>query len=926
MLVAMQANRMMPPCALDQCLQKQMLTSYKNRTKSVPFFVHIFDEISEKMAARNQTKDLKCATHLLNDKFRNMTEEKKAIVRDLGFGGLMHIPPLRVDHQLLRELAKNFKIGENKLRTGYGSFHITPKKIGDALGINATGDLFPEKVDYKKLSESDKIIFRRFQGKTLKSLTDDMMQIGVGNEEERLMFKRIFILYIQMAFLLPTTINKISPVHLVPIFEMEGIEDRNWGGDYQEKKKKAINGCLFALMIIYFHLSKNRRNNRGERPPKPWIVNWTKEQLVKRMNEEREETLTETTESDTSTSESEAQEDSEDSGIKHPGKKGKKMASRKRKQREEESDSDSESESESSDETPQKKKKVVVEDSPPEEDQYFDGETYEISSDELDELLGVNVQKSAAEGDNQADLRSTEGRYVSSETLPAVNLGSDDTSSQRRTEQSSVNQPSQSMLTPDDSNVMVVREQTPSEALAIVPIQFFVPPSQQTTTEADSETTPMLQIEGARETTPETPKEHQETTPKLPPAPTKIHPDAEEAAALLMMARTASYVPKTDLPMPSFSLGLTDSSQEGASTQDTEREKSPEAATMLEQLDSLVQKLAGSASKGKDESPQIRRETGGESSAKLETPGGTNQILDDMKEKCYIWGTRVKEDAKGNSNEFEEICTLTGQGQYILMRTHLASLQANSDIESQVVSAICLILNQKKEKRFHAQIYCLPPDIVSMALSDHPNGEFISPKTNKEFRVEAYPNFIPFIDRKKLTSHPYIFAPVCHTGHWWLWLINTRTRKCQILDPLHKKAPSPQRKQLNKFTGYVFSRLIAYAGGKPLEKGEKEKEIKAPYVKISGQKTSYDCAIYVMKWLELIEPENIKKGKYEWDNWTQEEVDHYRVEYASRILFSEINRQRDHAIRESSAIRLSKPSSVLLSPFCQINSEDIETG
>ncbi|QHO39826.1 uncharacterized protein DS421_4g132490 [Arachis hypogaea] len=844
------------------------------------------------MAARNQIKDMKCATHLLNDKFRNMTEEKKAIVRDLGFGGLMHIPPLRVDHQLLRELAKNFKLGENKLKTGYGSFHITPKKIGDALGINATGDLFPEKVDYKKLSDDDKIIYIRFQGKTLKSLTDEMMEIGVGNEEERLMFKRIFILYIQMA----------------------GITD------YQEKKKKAINGCLFALMIIYFHLSKNKRKNRVERPPKPWIANWTKEQLVKRMNEEREEIL-----------------------VSNHNK----MDSRKRKQREEESDSDSESESEPSDdeesspgkkekkkketkttpkETPQKKKKVVVEDSPPEEDQYFDGERYEISSDELDEWLGENVHKSAAEGDNQADLRSTEGRYVSSETLPAVNLGSDDPSSQGRTEQSSVNQPSQSMLTPDDSNVMVVREQTPSEALAIVPIQFFVPPSQQTTTEADSEPTPMLQIEGARETTPETPKQHQETTPKLPPAPTKIHPDAEEAAALLMMAQTASYVPKTDLPMPSFSLGLTDSSQEGASTQETEREKSPEAATMLEQLDSLVQKLASSASKGKDESPQIRRETGGESSAKFETPGGINQIPDDMKEKCYIWGTRLKEDAKGDTNEFEEICTLTGQGEYILMRTHLASLQANSDIECQVVSAICLILNHKKEKRFHAQIYCLPPDIVSMALSDHPRGEFISLKTNREFRVEAYPNFIPFIDRRKLSSHSYIFAPVCHSGHWWLWLINTRTRKCQILDPLHKKAPSPERKEINKFTGYVFSRLIAYAGGKPLEKGEKEKEIKAPYVKISGQKTSYDCAIYVMKWLELIEPENIKKGKYEWDNWTQEEVDHYRVEYTSRILFSELNRQRDRAIKESSAIRLSKPSSVLLSPFCQINSADIETG
>ncbi|QHO02360.1 uncharacterized protein DS421_13g423100 [Arachis hypogaea] len=763
----------------------------------------------EKMAARNQTKDLKCATHLLSDKFRNMSEEKKAIVRDLGFGGLMHIPPLRVDHQLLRELANNFKLGENRLKTGYSSFKIIPKIIGDALGINATGDLFPEKVEYKKLSDDDKIIFRRFQETT--------------------------------------------------------------------------------------------------------------------------------TDSDTSTSESETQEDSEDSGRKHPSKKGKKMDSRKRKKSQERSDSDSESESESSDEseesspvekekkkkktkttpkkTQPKKKKVVVEDSPPEEDQYFDGERYEISSDELDEWLRENVDKSAAEGENQADLRSTEGRYVSSETIPAVNLGSDDPSSQGRTEQSSVNQPSESMLNPADSNMMVVREQTPSKALAIVPIQVFVPASQ-TTTETDFEPTPMLQIEGTIETTSEPPKQLQETTPTLPPAPTRIHPAAEDAAALLMMAWTASYVPKTDPGVPSFSLGLTDSSQEGASTQETERAKSPEAANLIEQLDDLVQKIASSAAKGKNKSPQIQRETGGKSSAKFETPGGINQITDDMKQKCYIWGTRLKEDADGNTNEYEHMCTLIAQDENILIRMHLASLQAKSDIESGIVSAICLILNQKNEKRFQEQIYCLPPPILcilflvsqflqNMALSDHPNGEFISPKTNKEFRVEDYPSFIPFIDAKKLTSHPY--------------------RRCHILDPLHKKAPGEERKKINKFTGYVFSRLITYAGGEPLKKGEKDKEIKSSYVKISGQKSSYDCAIYVMKWMELIEPENIKKGKYEWDNWPQEEVDHYRVEYASRILFSEMNKERDRAIRKSNAIRMSKPSSVLLSPFCQINSADIET-
>ncbi|KAL4336391.1 hypothetical protein AHAS_Ahas12G0005500 [Arachis hypogaea] len=119
---------------------------------------------SKNQAEKNQTKDLKCATHLLSEKFKNMSEEKKAIVRDLGFGGLMHILPLRVYHKLLKELANSFKLGKNTLETGYGSFRVRPSTIGAALDLNASGDLLPQK------------------GKTLKNLTDEMMAIGVDNE------------------------------------------------------------------------------------------------------------------------------------------------------------------------------------------------------------------------------------------------------------------------------------------------------------------------------------------------------------------------------------------------------------------------------------------------------------------------------------------------------------------------------------------------------------------------------------------------------------------------------------------------------------------------------------------------------------------------------------------------------------------------
>ncbi|RYR48752.1 hypothetical protein Ahy_A07g034830 [Arachis hypogaea] len=232
-----------------------------------------------------QTKDLKCATRLLSEKFEKMSKPKKEIVRELGFGGLMHILPMNVPHKLLKELANSFKLGKNTLETSYGSFKVKPKIIGAALGLNASRDLFPDKVSYKNLFEENKLIFRRFQGNTLKKLTDDTMSIGVENEQDRLMFKRIFILYIQMAFLLLTTITKISPVHIAPIFEMEKITEGNWGAhvlnfiikgitDYRLKRKKINRRIPLCLDDNLFPSKKNKDKKREENPELPWVSNW----------------------------------------------------------------------------------------------------------------------------------------------------------------------------------------------------------------------------------------------------------------------------------------------------------------------------------------------------------------------------------------------------------------------------------------------------------------------------------------------------------------------------------------------------------------------------------------------------------------------------------------------------------------------------
>ncbi|RYR77655.1 hypothetical protein Ahy_A01g002206 [Arachis hypogaea] len=77
--------------------------------------------------------------------------------------------------------------------------------------------------------------------------------------------------------------------------------------------------------------------------------------------------------------------------------------------------------------------------------------------------------------------------------------------------------------------MIVVREETQSKGLAIVPIQVCLPLSQATTMpeieqipETENEPTPLLQIEGTTNITPEPTHQLEESTPTLPPAPSKM--------------------------------------------------------------------------------------------------------------------------------------------------------------------------------------------------------------------------------------------------------------------------------------------------------------------------------------------------------------------------------------------------------------------
>ncbi|KAL4287272.1 hypothetical protein AHAS_Ahas19G0169600 [Arachis hypogaea] len=202
----------------------------------------------------------------------------------------------------------------------------------------------------------------------------------------------------------------------------------------------------------------------------------------------------------------------------------------------------------------------------------------------------------------EAGLPSTEANYDSSETMPEVNLGSENNLVfQTQTNQSSINKPTDSMLGVEEESVngpaqqkmIIVRMETHSqlEPLEIAPLQVCIPPSQ--TTEASpiklNHPPQSLQV-----------RKSAKKQPRVSYMSTRSNSPPEATAALMMIANTASYIPKQFL-VPSFSLGFTDLTQEETLSQEGrpgfEKGKSPETPILIEELEELVEEIANSGVK-----------------------------------------------------------------------------------------------------------------------------------------------------------------------------------------------------------------------------------------------------------------------------------------------------------------------------------------
>ncbi|MED6209799.1 hypothetical protein PIB30_058195 [Stylosanthes scabra] len=216
----------------------------------------------------------------------------------MGFGALSHLSNKYLNQRLLKQIYDRYDIYDNTIYSDAAAVKITTEKIGHALGLSSEGTPYDTKVAKKKLSQEDSDVHKCFHGITTVALQDLIKTIPIDTDENRKLWMRSFILFVQKVFLLPNSTATITPAAFPTIFYLENIRNRNWAlhvhnfllqelKKAKQKKYVAIHGCRYALMIIYFHETQFGEKSRDPAAQPPWLAYWIGEMLKKRVKQEK---------------------------------------------------------------------------------------------------------------------------------------------------------------------------------------------------------------------------------------------------------------------------------------------------------------------------------------------------------------------------------------------------------------------------------------------------------------------------------------------------------------------------------------------------------------------------------------------------------------------------------------------------------------
>ncbi|MED6174314.1 hypothetical protein PIB30_067941 [Stylosanthes scabra] len=275
-----------------------------------------------------------------------------------------------------------------------------------------------------------------------------------------------------------------------------------------------------------------------------------------------------------------------------------------------------------------------------------------------------------------------------------------------------------------------------------------------------------------------------------------------------------------------------------------------------------------------------------------------SQVNNDLKERCVIWALSNKKEIW-----YDTIFRIKGDWHYEVVRKQFRSMGNDKEID------LASSMFRKYNDDYIDHRTRRPHSITSLVSDDHLN----------------------LVDKAKLITHRYIFAPVLYAKHWWLYILVKSKKTFYVLDSKIKVSPSQERTKIHKFGCNIIDQLLVYAGHHSLlAKATKKKNVQITFIPrhidIHEQPNEFDYGTFVMKWMEVIDPTWIDPTKpYLIDAWSTEDLQKFRKEMIWQIILSKENLYVQKAIDGAKFTTIHRPSAALQSPYVQVSTRDLKS-
>lgn len=224
----------------------------------------------------------------------NKSQPKSDAIKEIGFGGLLHLKLTSTPKALVLRLLKCFDpktgtvtISEDK------KFVLSKNDVADVFGLPSGPSPLPflamgshvPKNDIKQKWRKD---FQAGKGISLTELHKRLKECKESGDQ----FKRLFVLFTVSTFLAPTSNHSLDMKILKAVDDVSEIKNFDWCGyvfselllAFTPPIPKYLRGCVIFLMVAYFHRFDNAANPLSNELP--LIKHWNDDVLWKRVQEE----------------------------------------------------------------------------------------------------------------------------------------------------------------------------------------------------------------------------------------------------------------------------------------------------------------------------------------------------------------------------------------------------------------------------------------------------------------------------------------------------------------------------------------------------------------------------------------------------------------------------------------------------------------